>query len=266
MFSFSSGLNHISKVKLNDYNKALSGRQPTISNNGTVAAPNDTVARKIERHCSKKIELHCSRKSGVTVTAIMKQSYGNRYEEDEFCTSIDRQPAGVARQSITNIDRHLTVLIDTHINGITSTTSMDCHFIVSIDIDISEQITLKIPKWINLSTMLHLLRMFQGTKADLQPNGAQLCLSWGLVYMGSDYSKKIWKRFELALQFHRFEVNQHPITEVMPVLLKSGQSASREEAIEEKKDCRSTVHPCHRSTPSIDGDARPWAKHYFKTD
>ncbi|KAF2586138.1 hypothetical protein F2Q70_00035906 [Brassica cretica] len=48
----------------------------------------------------------------------MKQSYGNRYEEDEFCTSIDRQPAGVARQSITNIDRHLTVLIDTHINGI----------------------------------------------------------------------------------------------------------------------------------------------------
>ena len=29
-FSFSSGLNQISKVKLNDYNKALSGRQPTI--------------------------------------------------------------------------------------------------------------------------------------------------------------------------------------------------------------------------------------------
>ncbi|KAF3605668.1 hypothetical protein DY000_02048638 [Brassica cretica] len=34
----------------------------------------------------------------------------------------------------------------------------------------------------------------------------------------------------------------------MPVLLKSGQSASQEEAVEEMKDCRSTKHPCHRST------------------
>ncbi|KAF3531186.1 hypothetical protein DY000_02040263 [Brassica cretica] len=34
----------------------------------------------------------------------------------------------------------------------------------------------------------------------------------------------------------------------MPVLLKSGQSASREEAAEEMRDCRSMVHPCHRST------------------
>ena len=30
MFSFSSELNQISKVKLNDYNKALSGRKPTV--------------------------------------------------------------------------------------------------------------------------------------------------------------------------------------------------------------------------------------------
>ncbi|KAF3509461.1 hypothetical protein F2Q69_00007550 [Brassica cretica] len=42
---------------------------------------------------------------------------GNRYEEDEFCTNIDRQPAGVARQSIKSISRHLIVLIGTHING-----------------------------------------------------------------------------------------------------------------------------------------------------
>ena len=34
----------------------------------------------------------------------------------------------------------------------------------------------------------------------------------------------------------------------MPVLLKSGQSASREEAVEEMKDCESTVHPWCRST------------------
>ncbi|KAF3495000.1 hypothetical protein DY000_02052929 [Brassica cretica] len=45
--------------------------------------------------------------------------------------------------------------------------------------------------------------------------------------------------FELAFQFHRFEVNQHPIAEVMHVLLKSGQSASQEEAVEEMMDCRS---------------------------
>ncbi|KAF3574799.1 hypothetical protein F2Q69_00059727 [Brassica cretica] len=55
-------------------------------------------------------------------------------------------------------------------------------------------------------------------------------------------------RFELDFQCRQFGVNQHPVAEVMPILLKSGQSASREEAVEEMKDCRSTVHPCHRST------------------
>ncbi|KAF2619045.1 hypothetical protein F2Q68_00039950 [Brassica cretica] len=30
--------------------------------------------------------------------------------------------------------------------------------------------------------------------------------------------------FELAFQCHRSEVNQHPVTAVMPVLLKGGQS------------------------------------------
>ncbi|KAF2533251.1 hypothetical protein F2Q70_00029901 [Brassica cretica] len=54
--------------------------------------------------------------------------------------------------------------------------------------------------------------------------------------------------FELAFQYHRFEVNQHPVADVMPVLLMSGQSASQEEAVEEMKDCRSiTQHWC-RST------------------
>ncbi|KAF2563029.1 hypothetical protein F2Q70_00016959 [Brassica cretica] len=44
-------------------------------------------------------------------------------------------------------------------------------------------------------------------------------------------------------QCRQFEVNQHPVAELMPVLLKSGQSASREEAVEEMKDCRPTVNP-----------------------
>ncbi|KAF3572847.1 hypothetical protein F2Q69_00059767 [Brassica cretica] len=45
-----------------------------------------------------------------------------------------------------------------------------------------------------------------------------------------------------------FEVNQHPVAEVMPVVLKSGQSASREEAVEEMKDSRSILHHWCRST------------------
>ncbi|KAF3488047.1 hypothetical protein F2Q69_00052442 [Brassica cretica] len=51
-----------------------------------------------------------------------------------------------------------------------------------------------------------------------------------------------------AFQCRRFEVNQHPVAKVMLILLKSGQSASRKEAVEEIKDFRSTWHPCHRST------------------
>ena len=46
-------------------------------------------------------------------------------------------------------------------------------------------------------------------------------------------------RFELAFQFHRFDVNQHPVSDVMPILLMSGQSASGEEAVEKRNVCRS---------------------------
>ncbi|KAF2546548.1 hypothetical protein F2Q70_00022606 [Brassica cretica] len=52
-------------------------------------------------------------------------------------------------------------------------------------------------------------------------------------YFGTRYS------FELAFQCHRFEVNQHPVAEVMPVLLKYGQSASREKTVEKRNVCRS---------------------------
>nr|VDD23360.1 unnamed protein product [Brassica rapa] len=68
-------------------------------------------------------------------------------------------------------------------------------------------------------------------------------------------------RFELGFQFNRFEVNKQHIADVMPVLLKSGQSASREEAVEEMKDCRSTVHPYHRSTVMPE-----YGQAYFMTD
>ncbi|KAF3503440.1 hypothetical protein F2Q69_00041063 [Brassica cretica] len=45
----------------------------------------------------------------------------------------------------------------------------------------------------------------------------------------------------LDFKCHRFEVNQHSVAEVMPILLKSGQSASQGESVEEMKDCRSTL-------------------------
>ncbi|KAF3554089.1 hypothetical protein F2Q69_00014042 [Brassica cretica] len=63
-------------------------------------------------------------------------------------------------------------------------------------------------------------------------------------------------RFELVFQCRRFEVNQHHVADVMPVLLKSGHSASREEAVEDEGlsiDCAPLV--------SIEGDARIWAEH-----
>ncbi|KAF3581412.1 hypothetical protein DY000_02031160 [Brassica cretica] len=54
--------------------------------------------------------------------------------------------------------------------------------------------------------------------------------------------------FALAFQCHRFEVNQHPVAKVMHVSLKSGQSASQEEGVEEMKDRRSMKQHCCRST------------------
>ncbi|KAG5393742.1 hypothetical protein IGI04_023705 [Brassica rapa subsp. trilocularis] len=43
--------------------------------------------------------------------------------------------------------------------------------------------------------------------------------------------------FQLAFQCYRFKVNQHPVEDVMSVLLRSGQSALREEAVE-NRNCR----------------------------
>ncbi|KAF2575285.1 hypothetical protein F2Q70_00002499 [Brassica cretica] len=53
--------------------------------------------------------------------------------------------------------------------------------------------------------------------------------------------------FELAFQCHRSQVNQHPVADVMHILLKSGQSASREEAAEKRKPRRSMQHSARRS-------------------
>ncbi|KAF3573560.1 hypothetical protein F2Q69_00059212 [Brassica cretica] len=53
---------------------------------------------------------------------------------------------------------------------------------------------------------------------------------------------------ELSFQCHRFEVNQHPVPDVILVLLKSDQSASREKVVKEMKECRSMKQHWCRST------------------
>uniref|UniRef100_M4DF96 Uncharacterized protein n=1 Tax=Brassica campestris TaxID=3711 RepID=M4DF96_BRACM len=60
------------------------------------------------------------------------------------------------------------------------------------------------------------------------------------------YAKRTRSR-SLMISTLREKVNQHPVAEVMPVLLKSGQSASREEATEKRKPLRSMQHSARRS-------------------
>ncbi|KAF3511198.1 hypothetical protein F2Q69_00002530 [Brassica cretica] len=47
---------------------------------------------------------------------------------------------------------------------------------------------------------------------------------------------------------HRFEINPHPVAEVMSVLLKSGTSSSQEETVEDMKECQSTTKPFCQSS------------------
>ncbi|KAF3603924.1 hypothetical protein F2Q69_00036385 [Brassica cretica] len=70
--------------------------------------------------------------------------------------------------------------------------------------------------------------------------------------MLEDKQKELHRRIRcLAI-----EVNQHLVAEVMPVLLKSGQSVSQEEAVEEIKDCRSiTQHWCRSTVMSERGSS-----------
>ena len=51
---------------------------------------------------------------------------------------------------------------------------------------------------------------------------------------------------ELSFQCRRSEVNQHPVADVIPVLLRRGQSASREEVVEKRNVCRLMQNSWHR--------------------
>ncbi|KAF2589765.1 hypothetical protein F2Q70_00038561 [Brassica cretica] len=140
---------------------------------------------------------------------------------------------------------------------ISLSSSDSCSMITST----GDSIVLKILKWINLSTIhtcsdfLKEPKLTSNTKPD-----ATACLgasyTWDQILQTSQIEVMIlsFKSFESLLFLNLFQ-RDYPFVlledkqkEVMPVLLKSGQSASQEEAVEEMKDCRSTKHPCHRST------------------
>uniref|UniRef100_A0A0D3DJZ7 Aspartic peptidase DDI1-type domain-containing protein n=1 Tax=Brassica oleracea var. oleracea TaxID=109376 RepID=A0A0D3DJZ7_BRAOL len=111
-------LNCITKMRKRDTATCFGASQKKIkvnSNDGTVAAPSDTVARKssdtaartstdiVKGKDPRKMSLHKDRR---WLRSIDRQSI----------TSINRSPLnGVDRQSFKSIDRHLTVLVDTHI-------------------------------------------------------------------------------------------------------------------------------------------------------
>ncbi|KAF2572375.1 hypothetical protein F2Q70_00004372 [Brassica cretica] len=67
--------------------------------------------------------------------------------------------------------------------------------------------------------------------------------------------------FELAFQCHRLEVNPMVRSDVMPVLLKSGMSASRDKVVEEMNGMSIVGAPL----VAIDGDARTWAEPISRT-
>ncbi|KAF3559789.1 hypothetical protein F2Q69_00013363 [Brassica cretica] len=113
-------------------------------------------------------------------------------------TSIDRSPLNcVNRQSFKSIDRHLTVLVDTHIKVRTAPARQIYSY-----------------GW--------------------RPSTVRLSPSFATSY-----------NFALSFQCHWFEVNQHLVAEVMPVLLRSGQSASREEAVEKRNRLEDVVETTH---------------------
>ncbi|KAF3522483.1 hypothetical protein F2Q69_00046102 [Brassica cretica] len=93
-----------------------------------------------------------------------------------------------------------------------------------------------------------LLEWGRGLWSDLSPSTPAQTPGSGLFWR----TLVIMELFEVqnctdASDCHRYEVNPTVRSEVMPVVLKSGLSASREEAVEEVKERRSTVHPWCRS-------------------
>ncbi|KAF3569542.1 hypothetical protein DY000_02015984 [Brassica cretica] len=126
--------------------------------------------------------------------------------KDPRKTSLDKDRRwlrNIDRQSVTSIDRTPLNCVDRQ-----SLKSIDIHLTVLVG--------------------THTKVRFRD---DLEESG-DFSVFWSLL------STELHRRsFEVDFECHRFEVNQHPVAEVMHVLLKSGQYALREEAVEEIKDC-----------------------------
>ncbi|KAF2541136.1 hypothetical protein F2Q68_00031536 [Brassica cretica] len=90
-------------------------------------------------------------------------------------------------------------------------------------------------------------------------NDVKILVRWKLIRVWLRHLTNSWRSeiFELAFQCHRFEVNQHPVAEVSPVLLRSGQSVPRERAV----DGTNGMLIDGATLPSINGDVRMWAEH-----
>uniref|UniRef100_A0A0D3BTQ4 Uncharacterized protein n=1 Tax=Brassica oleracea var. oleracea TaxID=109376 RepID=A0A0D3BTQ4_BRAOL len=229
------------------------------------------LSKEIDQHCSKEIDRHCSRKRG----GKRKKIQGRRLDIPEAID--DNMPLSVDKASRVSIDRHLIVSIDAHHQrsvDSTSSTTIDCHFIVSIDTEQEPKLasntkpntTACLGAWYTWDRILQtsleevMILSFKSCESLLFSNFFQRdCPSVLLEDKQKELHRRVRclamdgdlptvrlspcfdarYRFTLAFQYHQFKVNRHPVAEVMYVLLKCGQSASQEKAVEEMKDCRS---------------------------
>uniref|UniRef100_A0A0D3CSV0 Uncharacterized protein n=1 Tax=Brassica oleracea var. oleracea TaxID=109376 RepID=A0A0D3CSV0_BRAOL len=218
------------------------------SNDGTIAAPSDTVKGK-----------------GPSKTSLHEDRRWLRSIDRQNITSIDRSPLNcVDRQSFKSIEsplncvcRHSHQSQEPMLASNTKPDSTTClgawytwdRFFKQVWKDFLD---------VDCNILEVMILNFKSCEPLLFSNLFQRDCSFVLLEDKQKGSWTIWKKivilvsfgallsvelhtrsFELDFQCRRFEVNQYHVAEVMPVLLKSDQSASREEAVEEMKDYRS---------------------------
>ncbi|KAF2587885.1 hypothetical protein F2Q70_00038884 [Brassica cretica] len=205
-----------SKVKLNDYNKALSGRQPTI----------------------KRLPLVST--------------------DETLSTSIDMiAPASTDINILTSVDIHSGLE-----PKLTSNTKLDTTacLVAWYTWDRILQTILEDPMYV----MFSFLGLSEENPQPVDVLYLSLVAALGMV-VDRCWSSRVDRRLSLSVDRaaqtrQMFKYGWRPFHQVMSLLLKSGLSASREEAVKEMKDCPSTVHPCHRSM--VIPDYRPSIYYY----
>uniref|UniRef100_A0A0D3A8H8 Uncharacterized protein n=1 Tax=Brassica oleracea var. oleracea TaxID=109376 RepID=A0A0D3A8H8_BRAOL len=127
-------INCINKMRKRD-TETCSGasqkKKEVNSNNGTVAAPSDTVTRKSSDTVARK-STDTVKGKDPRKTSLHEDRRWLRNIDRQSITSIDRSPLNcVDRQSFKNIDRHLTVLVDTHIKVRSVSCDLGIHYTLS---------------------------------------------------------------------------------------------------------------------------------------